>query len=287
MRARLTHLCFWPRLGPGAPPDALARAEDAAGNDGERLFVPGWLPCGECGRCRRGLVSTCAAGRPLLPGSTLASPAASVDIPDRFLTPVDAPPGVGPLGDAEAACAGAVAALVDAVSNAALAPGDVAVWLGEGDALARLGAVLTSARGCPSFLVGHTAKTAPRGVTLLSGDARAAWDGQIEAVESDRAQGQRARRLFVTSLRPALLAAAAALAGPGASITCLSAAAPLPLPPLELPPRARLIHGGGYHPDFVPEALAALRRGEVSLEGQMVNARGPDDERLVVVELGR
>jgi hypothetical protein len=69
----------------------------------------------------------------------------------------------------------------------------------------------------------------------------------------------------VTTPDPATLRRAAALAEPG-SVLLLMIDGPLTLPEgLTLPADGRLLLQGSYHPDLVPEALAALRRGELDL----------------------
>jgi hypothetical protein len=77
---------------------------------------------------------------------------------------------------------------------------------------------------------------------------------------SSHAAGRNARHLIVTSSSPPALAAAARLAAVGGTLTLLGPG-PLQLSaPLQLPSELRVVRTGGYHPDFIPEALAALRR---------------------------
>ena len=273
MRLRLTHLVRYSLDGGDAPArDAVAAAEAPPGG---RWFVPGMLACGDCPLCRRGLVSVCPNRKPALPEDPV-SPASGVmlELPDRFLTSLDDPPGLPELASATALVAGPVALALHALAMASASPGDLAVWLGEGP-IARLGARVSAARGLKAHL-------------LVQGDGPAS---QVEGVEVSRsfdtldaalaaaaapepavppeptptrpssaghaaARGQ--RHLFLASA--AMLPMAAARASVGGTITVLGPG-PLRLPAgLELPPEVRLLRIAGYHPDFVPEALALLRR---------------------------
>jgi threonine dehydrogenase-like Zn-dependent dehydrogenase len=258
MRVRITHLAQ-PVPGAGQRfPDALGIAEEP---EARRMFVPGWLPCGECGRCRRALVSACAHGRPSLPDP--ATETRTLDLPERFLTPVDVPAEAERLSDEVAVCAGFAATLIDATASAGLTPGDLAIWLGD-QLVSDAGSALSAARGCSAFRIAGSGGDLP-GVTLLAPDAGVAdWLAAFAAAESAGPTGRRARRLFVSGGAAAQLAEACALADPGSTIALLGTAGAALGSGLVLPERCRLLALGGYHPDLVPEALAALRRGEIS-----------------------
>jgi hypothetical protein len=269
LRLTLTHL-----LLAGAarrPPDALATADGGA-----RYFLPGWLPCGECGPCRRGWVAACPRGR------ALSESDRTVEAEERFLTPIDEPAGLAPLDDAHAACAGVVAELQELAAKAGLGSGDLAVWIGPG-ARPSLGARLTALRGCPTF---HLDGAAAPGVTPLARvDGARAWSEALAAVAASAPGGFLERRLFVAHAQPALVDAALALAVPGASLAFLDGAGEghLRLDALSSN-RAIVAAGFGYHPDLVPEALAALRRDPALVEGLL--AEGARDEaRLTLVRL--
>ena len=123
-----------PDAEPGTAPDAIASAED---NPGKRYFVPARLPCGECPRCRRGHAAVCERGT--FPFVTWKPGDPAPDVPDRFITALDANETPCPLTNETAVLAGSVALVLDAISRAGLSPGDLAVWAGDGP-LARLGA---------------------------------------------------------------------------------------------------------------------------------------------------
>lgn len=239
MRLRLTHLLF---AGERRLPDAVATAADP----GSRWFVPGWLACGECGPCRRGWLGACPRGRALVEPGT--EPPVEVEVGERFLTAIDDPPGVAALDDARAACAGLVAELQELAARVGLGSGDVAVWIGDG-ARSALGARLSAGRGCATFRIG------------TSGPPLDEVRVQIQEQERQAPNGFLERRLFVERAEPALIDAALGLVVPGTSLGFLDGGggAPLPLPTLASC-RVVVAPGRGYHPDLVPEALAALRR---------------------------
>jgi hypothetical protein len=273
MRLRLTHLV---RGGESRPADALAREQ---GDAGRRLFVPGWLPCGECARCRRGLVAACARGR------RLPEVEGEVELESRFLAPVDEPAGAAPLDDVTAACAGVVAEVIDAAARAGLGPEQVAVWVGD-DPRARIGARFTARRGCPCFRIGPGDATPVAGVTVLDPAAPDTWGAAVAAVASAGPGELRARRIFVTTATGADLTAGLSLVEPGTTLVLLDAPAePVPLRQLAL---CRLLigqPGGAYHPDLVPEALGALRADPELLRDLVVAGQTPGPGQLAVVAL--
>jgi threonine dehydrogenase-like Zn-dependent dehydrogenase len=279
MQVRLTHLLFGEAE---RPVEALGREE---GESGRRLFLPGWLACGECARCRRGLVAACPRGRPLFEA---AGRPAVLELEGRFLTPIDEPAGATSLGDDAAACAGVVAEVSDAQARAGLGPEQVAVWLGD-DPRARIGARLTARRGCPCFRLGAPGEEAEAGVTVLDvAAAPATWAAAVAAVASAGPGELRARRLFVTTAAQEAIIAALSLVEPGATLVFLGAPAAPPIRLADLPLCRVLVgqRGGAYHPDLVPEALAALRADPALLAGLIVPADGPVPGRLAVVRLG-
>lgn len=222
----------------------IIAAEDAAAGAGDpvRVFVPGFLPCGECALCRRSLVGACrAATRPL--AGVAAS--AAIEAERRFVTPIDEPAGVAPLGDEIAIHAGVVAFALHAHALASLAPGDVALWIGAAPVVA-VGAAVATASGAHALAVPVDARAATLRPQLAATTA-----------DPDLAHGARKQLLFLADTTAPAWHLAAALADPGATIIALGTA---PLPALPLPRDTRLTLLSAYHPDFLPEALATLRR---------------------------
>jgi hypothetical protein len=211
MQVRITHVAP-PVPGSGQRfPDALGLVE---GNDGRRVFVPGWLPCGECGRCRRALVTACAHGRPALPDLPAPKGGLVLDLPERFLTPVDVPAEADRLSDVAAVCVGFAATLIDATANAGLTPGDLAIWLGD-DLVSKAGSALSVARGCHAFPAAGMGGNVSGVTTLPLADNPADWLTAVATAESAGASGRRARRIFVSGGATEHLAHACALADPG------------------------------------------------------------------------
>jgi threonine dehydrogenase-like Zn-dependent dehydrogenase len=250
VRLRLTHVLTYDLDG--------VVERDAVAQDvlsGQRTFVPGRLPCGGCGLCRRGLAAACAAAFAAVadPAGAGGSGINDRELPDRFLTPIDEPAEALHLPPERAAAAGLVALAIQATAAANLTPGDVAIWLGGGP-VARTGGQLTAGRGARTILVADALEVGDLPARLAA-----------EAVEGAASGHQRSvRRLFLTRSNPDSLQAAGQLADPGAVLVVI-ARAPIALTGLVLPPEARLAHVAGYHPDLIPEALAELRRAELTL----------------------
>lgn len=268
MRLRATH-----RLHAGdgdRPPDALAISDE-----GRRFFVPGWLPCGECGPCRRGWVAGCPRGQAL-------GQDAAIETSDRFVAPLDEPPGVAAIEDRRAACAGAVAEMQELSARAGLGTGDLAVWIGS-DARCALGARLSAARGCTTFVLQPGASPGP-GITGLDAAAGAeSWRQALATAASTAPGGFQERRLFVSRAEPALVSAALSLIQPGATLAFVDGRGAATLEPGQLLSCRVVVGAGrGYHPDLVPEALAALR-AQPGLVDDLIAEGAPRADRLTLV----
>jgi D-arabinose 1-dehydrogenase-like Zn-dependent alcohol dehydrogenase len=272
MRVRLTHLLFCD----GTPADGLGRES----GEGRRVFVPGWLPCGECAHCRRGLVAVCPRGRLLI--DPRDPRALEQEIDPRFVSGVDEAAGLAPLDDAHAACAGAVAAVIEATARAGLGPEQVSVWLGR-DPRARIGARYSARRGCPSLAASDgTTSPADGDVTLLP-PGQGGWADAVRAVAPIGPE-LRPRRIFVTGHQPETVADALALVEPGATLLFLGA--PAVAVPMEQLALCRILVGGGrYHPDLIPEALAAMRTDPDLAEGLIASGEDPPPGRLGLAAL--
>jgi len=288
VRLALTHLLL---AGPRRPADALAVTADSR----QRQFVPGWLPCGECGRCRRGWLAACPRGRLLVePGVS------EVEVPDRFVVALDDLTGVPPLPEAHAACAGVVAELQELAARVGLGSGDLAVWIGDGPR-ALLGARLSAARGCATFQLPstpglglglglardqdqdpvHDQAGPPRIRTLSPSAGAAGWTEALAAAAAAAPGGFLERRLFLESADPALVEAALALAVPGTSIGFIEGSGAGTLSPAALASCRLIVAAGrGYHPDLLPEALAALRRDPTLTDDLIAVDEGGDGARF-------
>jgi threonine dehydrogenase-like Zn-dependent dehydrogenase len=262
MRLRVTHLLVVD-AAPDRPADGLAVELAGTPAGARRLFVPGWLPCGECGPCRRGLVAACPRGHAPFAGLT-APPAAPLELAsERFLTPVDVAGDA--LEDPVAVTAGLAAEVIEAAARAGLGPGQVAVWAGT-DARCVLGARWAAARAATSFHLRHPPAPAAA-IPLDLGDGPERWRDTIAAA-LQQAHGAPERRLFLGGRSADEARAALALADPGTTISFLPGAPAVALD-TRAHPLSRILTAGAsegrYHPDLVTEALAALRKGEMDL----------------------
>jgi 6-hydroxycyclohex-1-ene-1-carbonyl-CoA dehydrogenase len=274
---RATHLAQG--IDPDGAGDAVAVIESDAGQTGHgrAVFVPGRLPCGECAICRRGLGAACPSARPGLSREH----ASGVELPERYLTPLDEP-AVAALDPMTIIGAGLVAEALDATARSGLGPGETAIWIGRAP-WTLVGAAFTSRRGCRTFLLGDDAAVAVgEGVTRLeSGAGSACWLAAISEAEAAATAGPHAgrpeRRIYVYGRDTALARAALELSVSGATLS-FRLGAPAALTGLEAAPVLRVLIGGGYHPDLVPEALAALARGQIDVSGalRVVNEREAD-----------
>jgi hypothetical protein len=259
-----THLVRY-RVGASVTSDALALDLSPDAGPHRRRFVPGQLPCGECTQCRRALVGACAnLRRPLEAGP------AALELPARFLVPIDEPLDAPTLPDEAAALAGVTAFALSALAVAALAPGDVVLWLG-GSPVAAAGRALTEAAGGHGFLVAEPSASA---VPALRAEISAAVAG------TGLAHGAQRRILVMTDNLH--WSTALALADPGSLFLSLGPGAGA-LPALTLPPDARLFTLSAYHPDFLPEAFAALRRDPFAGLSRRMGAADEDPQRDLLI----
>jgi threonine dehydrogenase-like Zn-dependent dehydrogenase len=290
IRATVTHFVAAEALG--RPADALAVTSPAGSAARVRVFIPGPLPCGECAICRRGLCVACAHRRTIFTRGE--DPA--VAVPERFITAVD-----DDLQPLQAIAAGFVVEIIGAAARAGLGPGETAIWLGEAP-WSTAGAAWSARRGCRAFLLaapGAAARAA--GATALDVDAGpASWRRMIEESEAAGGPGggRPERRIFICGRAPVLAEAALSLAGPGATLSFLHGA-PAVLSGLDTAAPLRLFTAGAAHPDLVPEALAAIRRGDADVASAFREVTPPEldraladfrtglDTRLPIVTLGQ
>ncbi len=272
VRARVTH-----QIVPGAGArggDAIAVVEDGPVPAGRRIFVPGRLPCGECPACRRALCDACGSPRTITSGG-------QVEVSDRFVATIDddAMPALRAIG------AGLLADVIGAGGRAGLGAGDTAIWLGE-PAWTRVGAAWSVSRSCRTFVLAPVASqqpestaSAPPGapVVLPISAGPAAWRTTIADAEAagGPAGGRPERRIFVCGAGADLARAALELVTPGSTLSFLRGA-PAVLVGLDAAPPLRIFTGGAGHPDFIPEALAALKRGDVGGEASFIEVSAAD-----------
>jgi hypothetical protein len=305
VRARVTHQISTAVTGRGG--DAIAVVEEGPLPTGSRLFVPGRLPCGECAACRRALCAACPAARAVLPELGTRR----VAVPERFLAPVD-----DGMPASKAIAAGLVAEIIGAAGRAGLGAGDTAIWMGR-QPWARIGASWSVGRGCRTFLWGGPAASSgwepsegfpnpPRSlraasraaldsassspvasaIVLEPGAGPSGWGARIADAEAAGGPvgGRPERRIFLCDDAIELCRAAIALATPGSTVTFLRGA-PQTISGLDAAPPLRILTGSADHPDLVPDALAALRRGEIDVDGAFREVPAGDEAPAVAVFL--
>jgi hypothetical protein len=110
----------------------------------------------------------------------------------------------------------------------------------------------------------------------------AAWRETIADAEAagGPSGGRPERRIFVCGAGSELARAALELVTPGSTLSFLRGA-PAVLAGLDAAPPLRLFTGGAGHPDLIPEALAALGRGEVDTGGLFVEVTAAGAEEAL------
>ncbi len=271
LRAVVTHQIV-PGVGARGG-DALATVEEGPLPAGTGIFIPGRIPCGECAACRRALCDACSAPRALVMSSD-----GRVVVPDRFITAVD-----GALSSLRAIAAGLYADIIGAAGRAGLGAGDTAIWIGE-PAWTRAGIAWSHSRGARTFVLAASAPppspaTTSGPVPLALSSGPAAWRTTIADAEAagGPAGGRPERRIFVCGSGDELARVALELVTPGSTLSFLRGA-PSVLAGLDVAPPLRLFTGGAGHPDLIPEALAAMSRGEVETDGLFVEVTAAEQE---------
>jgi D-arabinose 1-dehydrogenase-like Zn-dependent alcohol dehydrogenase len=245
--------------GRAAPPEAVRSGIH------RRVLVGAFAPCGECEVCRRG-------GAPVCPQATRVA-----SFPPRF-------PTMGrwlvALGDglelplpAAAAVAGDVALAYTLYARTGLGPREPVVVTGATSVTRFLIEILIAKRIAPVVLAEPGAwadELAAKGaVVAASRDAIAAGFA---------AQGLGARPWRVIASAAEMVATAAALCGPRATLTALAPVAQLPG---ELVAREVAVIGvADAHPELVIEAAAMCVKGEIDLAGGVSTV--PDPTRTLV-----
>jgi 6-hydroxycyclohex-1-ene-1-carbonyl-CoA dehydrogenase len=251
----------------------VAAGDAAAEWLGRRVVVPRVLPCGECDRCRRARTSSCRSPAPRGEVATCET------VPARFLLsvepallPVDAP--LWPL----CALADAAAAPYAAMVRAGLSPGGLLLAVGGG-VRGRFAARLAQAKGAMSAVLdADPARRAAAG-SAGAGCVLDGADDDAEVLErlAAHARDRQSIAFELTVLETTGTAAGrrravelAALAGGTAVLLAdgdgLEVTAPLDaLAAAE----AHVIGASACHPDLLPELLALVARGELSLDAEV------------------
>lgn len=226
--------------------------ERAGGLLDRRVLIGASDPCGECDVCRRGGAAVCpAARRRELRGSAITAAA-------RWLVPLG--DGLDLPLPAAAAVAGDVALAYTLYARTGIAPREPVVVLG-GTPIGRFLIEILLAKGIQPNGVGDGAWAdwlRARGVAVAAD--RAALVAGFAAGD----HGGRPWRILCADSAPAVVAAAAALAGPRATLSVIAGDAAIPADALRR--EVAILAVAGPHPDLIVEAAAMCVKREIDLE---------------------
>jgi 6-hydroxycyclohex-1-ene-1-carbonyl-CoA dehydrogenase len=251
-------------------------SEGAAVLLGKRVLVPALDPCGQCEVCRRGGAAVC----PLAKRHTEIAP--RLRVTSRWVVALG--DGLDLPVPAAAAVAGDVATAYTLYARTGLSPRDPAVIVGA-DPLARFLVEILRAKGITPTVV-TSGDDAWRDWLLGKGAAVARDDDHVrDAVTAAiAAQGLGARPWRVIATSAPALAAAAALAGPRATLTAFAGAASPALPGDMLAREVTVVGVAGPHPDLIVEAAAMCVKGEIDLAGGVTtDVRDATRARVIAV----
>ncbi|MEP6865205.1 MAG: hypothetical protein ABJE66_31595 [Deltaproteobacteria bacterium] len=225
-------------------------------------------PCGECEVCRRGGAAVCAHARPRDRAAWTAR------VSSRWI--VELGDGLELPSPAAAAVAGDVAVAYTLYARTGLAPRDPVVVLGD-TAVTRFLVEILRAKGLVPVVVTSHRELAPwaagRGALVVGSPA------EVAAATATLGLGERPLRVIATAA--SMLAAAAELAGPRATLTVLAPAGDLP--GALLAREVTIIGVAGAHPDLVTEAAAMCAMGEIDLAGGVTQDPADPTRALVLV----
>jgi 6-hydroxycyclohex-1-ene-1-carbonyl-CoA dehydrogenase len=246
---------------------------------GKRVLVAPFDPCGQCDICRRGGTAVCPVAKrrdAIAPRARVASRWV-VALGDGLDLPVPA----------AAAVAGDVATAYTLYARTGLSPREPVVIVGD-SALTRFLVDIVRAKGItPTVVAGGDASW--RDALLAKGAAVvAANDAHVRDAVTNAiaAQGLGARPWRVIATSTDVLAQAAALAGPRATLTAFvdaRDASPPALPGSLLAHEVTVIGVAGPHPDLIVEAAAMCVKGEIDLAGGVVVGGGDATRATVIV----
>jgi 6-hydroxycyclohex-1-ene-1-carbonyl-CoA dehydrogenase len=265
----------------------------AAGAGAERwagaaVLVPAVIPCGECDACRRGRATICASQK--MPGNDVHGGFAThLTVPARGLCPVDegrlAAAGLG-LADVSVV-ADAVTTPYQAVVQAGVAPGDLAIVIGAGGVgsycvqiAAALGAKVVAIDVDPAKLELLSAHGLAKGIDARKVDPKGL---KKEIAEFARANGLRAREW-------AIFECSGTAAGQGTAWNLLVHGATLAVVGFTMDKvevrlsnlmafHARALGNWGCPPELYPAALELVYDGRVKV--------GPFVERRPLAEINQ
>ena len=256
----------------------VATGDGADAWQGASVVVPAVMPCGECQACRAGRGQVCPSQ--VFPGNDVHGGFGThVRVPARGLCRVPnlANPHDNPAGldlAALSVIADAVSTPYQAITRAALRPGDVAVWVGVGG-VGGFGVQMSAALG--AFVVAidvndeRLTQLAPYGVSLALNSAASDTKAIRKAIrEFAQSHGVPSWRLkiFESSGHPAGQALAFGLLGPGGLLSVVGYTAK----PVEIRLSnlmafdATAVGNWGCLPELYPAVVRLALSGKIAIE---------------------
>jgi 6-hydroxycyclohex-1-ene-1-carbonyl-CoA dehydrogenase len=259
---------------------AVGRVDDASEGSaillGKRVLVGPLDPCGQCEVCRRGGAAVCPfAKRREISARLRVASRWVVALGDGLELPVPA----------AAAVAGDVATAYTLYARTGLAPRDPVVIVGD-TAVARFLVEIVRAKGITPTVIA-SGDESWRSWLLAKGAAVVRGDDGDDAVRDATtaaiaAQGLGVKPWRVIATSAAVLARAAALTGPRATLTAYVDGKAPALPAELLAREVTVIGVAGPHPDLIVEAAALCVKGDIDLAGG-VAISGGDVTRATVI----
>ncbi|GMV23423.1 MAG: S-(hydroxymethyl)mycothiol dehydrogenase [Acidimicrobiia bacterium] len=244
---------------------------------GREVVVPAVLPCGDCAACRAGRGMICPAQ--VFPGNDVHGGFGThVRVPARGLCAVPdlADPAVNPAGldlSALAVIADAVSTPYQAVKNAGVQPGDLAVWVGAGG-VGGFGVQISAALGAHVVAIDVDAARLERlsthgaAHTLMASTDTRALKREIKTIAASHGVPSWRWRIFETSGQPAGQALAFSLLAHGSTLAVVgytSRTVEVRLSNL-MALEATAVGTWGCAPAWYPEVVALALGGHVALE---------------------
>ena len=245
---------------------------------GKAVIVPAVLPCGACDLCQKGRGTICRRQR--MPGNHIDGGFAShVVVPSRYLCPVPVATADEPFGDSGvtlrelSVVADAVTTPYQAVKNAGLTSGDLAVFIGVGG-IGGFGVQIAKALGATVVAI----DVDDRRLRLLSDFGadvtfnpkemeRKAIRKAIQSLATERGLSPFEWKIFETSGTKAGQELAFGLLTFGATLSVVG----FTMETVELRLSnlmafdARAIGNWGCHPELYPEVLSLVRAGKIQI----------------------
>ncbi len=259
---------------------AVGRVDDASEGSavllGKRVLVGPLDPCGQCEVCRRGGAAVCPAAK------RRDRTGARMRVASRWVVALG--DGLELPVPAAAAVAGDVATAYTLYARTGLSPRDPVVIVGH-DAVARFLVEIVRAKGITPTVIAEPNDAwrdwlLAKGAAVVRADEPNLRDAVTAAVA---AQGLGARPWRVIATSSAVLARAAALAGPRATLTAFADASTPALPGELLAREVTVIGVAGPHPDLIVEAAAMCVKREIDLDAGVTVGDIGDPTRAVVL----